>query len=51
MVQTGIKAVTTDESTIGPDKLIVDPQELVNQSLSVAIGTAVGMSINKFIEL
>lgn len=47
MTQTGIRLEYTEDDTIGPDKITIDPEDLLNQTVSIGIGTAIGMAINK----
>lgn len=45
-----IELVSVDSETKGPDRLVIDYNQLVNQAISVSVGTAMGLAINKAID-
>jgi hypothetical protein len=49
-MENGIRLLSDDDSTIGPDRIVIDPNQIANETISVAIGTTIGVAINRLLQ-
>lgn len=39
-----------EDGKIGPDKIVIDPEKIANESITVGIGTTMGIIISRLME-